>query len=87
MTRKQLLRTLQSNAYCIQKLRDYKRETFPPGSTVLVKDTMRYCGTGIVTHEDGCPDTHLAVRLSNGNIWYYALKNCTPYETTPNKPV
>ena len=59
------------------ELRDKLSETvntmYPIGCVVEVENP-RYKGQGIVTGRGDCPLGKLAVRLSNGNTWWYELE-------------
>lgn len=68
------------NAYMQAKgrIEAFKNQQFPIGSNVWV-DSSRYIGPGVVTSDPDCPPLHqLAVRLENGNVWWYPLEDCKP---------
>ena len=54
-----------------------KAARFPRLSVVMV-DSARYHGPGIVVVEDGCRPENLAVRLQNDNVWHYPALACEP---------
>lgn len=57
-------------------LKHHKGTRFPAGSNVIVK-APRYKGPGVVAGDSECPADHLAVRLPNGNVWFYPLECCS----------
>lgn len=54
-----------------------KAQTFPVRSWVQVSCPGRYVGPGQVM-QDSEPADQLAVRLDNGNTWWYPIEACTP---------
>lgn len=56
-------------------LEKWKQDTFPPRTVVCV-ECPQYKGFGIATMEDGTRPEQLAVRLENGNIWWYPVRDC-----------
>lgn len=58
-------------------LLEVKARQFPEGKSVQV-DCDQYKGPGIVVLRDGTPPNKLAVRLGNGNVWWYPIECCTP---------
>lgn len=53
-----------------------KNEMFPKNTLVEV-NSPRYHGKGIVSeHQHGCSADNLAVKLDNGNTWYYPVNCC-----------
>lgn len=59
------------------QLAAWKSQTFVPGSVVTV-DCERYSGDGMVFYDPDCPLDQLAVRLQNGNAWWYPIEKCRP---------
>jgi hypothetical protein len=54
----------------------WKRNAYPYKSYVYVSCTQ-YTGHGIVDNDGNCPVDKLAVRLENGNTWWYPLDACS----------
>lgn len=54
------------------KLIDWRRDNFPVRSVVYV-ECDQYTGFGIV-ERDGAEPHQLAVRLENGNTWWYPVE-------------
>jgi len=67
-------------------LRAWKVKTFPHGQIVRVDCKGRYEGYGIVERQDEPPDK-LAVRLENGNVWWYPLDDCVKAEPSALLPL
>lgn len=63
--------------YAHSQLLKLKNKMFPSGQRVMV-DCERYRGEGTVVMEDGTPPENLAVKLENGNVWYYPVHHCKP---------
>lgn len=61
----------------VSKFAVWKVQAYPRGARVKV-DCARYCGTGEVAYDvtEACPIDHLAVKLENGNVWWYPIENC-----------
>lgn len=58
----------------IKRLTDWKAKHFQPGTEVLV-NCDRYVGKGVVVEEE-CRPLMIPVRIENGNVWHYPIKNC-----------
>ena len=61
-------------------LERYKAGEFPHGTRVKVECPRRYTGPGVAVDDDRVPADHLAVRLENGNTWWYPLECCANAE-------
>lgn len=59
-----------------ERLIEARRREFPSGRGVRVVDE-RYNGYGMIVDDDGCPVDQLAVKLENGNTWWYSLDSCS----------
>lgn len=59
-----------------ERLLETKQREFPVGRGVRVVHE-RYNGYGMIMADDGCPIDQLAVRLENGNTWWYPLDSCS----------
>lgn len=59
-----------------QRLTEARQREFPSGRGVRVINE-RYNGYGMITDDDGCPPDQLAVKLENGNTWWYPLDDCS----------
>jgi hypothetical protein len=59
-----------------ERLTEARQREFPAGRGVRVVHE-RYNGYGMVVVDDGCPIDQLAVKLENGNTWWYPLDSCS----------
>lgn len=59
-----------------ERLVEARHNEFPIGRGVRVVHE-RYNGYGIIVEDDGCPVDQLAVKLENGNTWWYPLDSCS----------
>ncbi len=74
----ELAEALMSSFQCIRThLEEYKAKSLPSGTEVTVK-CDRYDGPGVVVSEDDCPIQQVAVKLPNGNTWWYDVNQVTP---------
>jgi hypothetical protein len=55
-----------------------EKERLFPGGTKVHVDCGRYKGPGIVAASVTCPPHQVAVRLGNGNIWWYPIESVFP---------
>lgn len=62
----------------LAELERHKADRFYPGTHVLV-NCSRYHGHGIAVTDNQCPPDQIAVRLENGNVWWYPLEACRPW--------
>lgn len=58
------------------RLTEAREREFPAGRGVRVVSD-RYNGYGMIVDDDGCPVDQLAVKLENGNTWWYPLDDCS----------
>lgn len=58
------------------RLLEARAAEFKSGRGVRVVSD-RYNGYGMVVDDDGCPPDQLAVKLENGNTWWYPLEGCS----------
>jgi hypothetical protein len=65
-----------------ENLIDAKWGAFPIGTPVLV-DCPQYSGPGIITQEANTPPNKVAVRLENGNVWWYPILSVVPNSISP----
>ncbi len=56
------------------QLSKWKLSAFPLGSLVTVDDP-KYHGDGHVSFDGSTPVDQVAVRLGNGNVWWYPVEN------------
>ncbi len=54
-----------------------KLQLFPLHKPVIV-NCPRYRGHGVRVPDHGEPPEQIAVRLENGNVWWYPIENCQP---------
>lgn len=59
-----------------ERLLEAKQREFPSGRGVRVVNE-RYNGYGMIVTNDDCPVDQLAVKLENGNTWWYPLDCCS----------
>lgn len=59
-----------------ERLTEGRRAEFPSGRGVRVVHE-RYNGYGMIVDDDSCPVDQLAVKLENGNTWWYPLDSCS----------
>lgn len=59
-----------------ERLTEARQREFPVGRGVRVVHE-RYNGYGMIVEDDGCPVDQLAVKLENGNTWWYSLDSCS----------
>ncbi len=57
-------------------LRSYRKENYPRDTVVQVDHPGQFQGQGIVVDKFECPPDHLAVRISNDNVWWYPIDKC-----------
>lgn len=71
---------LRTRLASFRKHREWLREArdaeFKAGSPVRVRRDGGHDLHGLVTVDAGCPLDQLAVRLENGNTWWYSLDDC-----------
>ena len=60
-----------------QALRLFRQSNYPTGTLVNV-DAVKYHGPGTVAADSLRPVTQIPVKLENGNVWFYDLKDCAP---------
>lgn len=58
------------------RLVEARHHEFKPGRAARVINE-RYRGYGLIVVDDGCPVDQLAVKLENGNTWWYPLEDCS----------
>lgn len=68
----------------LEELEQLKHEAFQCGATVQV-DAPQYHGKWRVTIQDGTPPDNLAVRISNGNTWFYPVDCCRVVNDEPGQ--
>lgn len=59
-----------------EQLTEARQQEYPAGRGVRVVNE-RYNGYGMIAEDDGCPVDQLAVKLENGNTWWYPLEDCS----------
>lgn len=59
-----------------ERLKEARDAEFKAGRAVRVNRESGHHLYGLVTTNDGCPLDQLAVRLENGNVWWYPLDDC-----------
>lgn len=59
-----------------ERLIEARQREFPVGRGVRVAHE-RFHGYGLIVDDDGCPLDQLAVKLENGNTWWYELDTCS----------
>lgn len=59
-----------------ERLIEARQREFPTGRGVRVIHE-RFNGYGMIVEDDGCPVDQLAVKLENGNTWWYPLDSCS----------
>lgn len=64
-----------------EALLDYRRETFPPETIVLV-NCDQYKGLGVCVADGLSNPDQVSVRLGNGNTWWYHIEACQPVSKT-----
>lgn len=69
-----LLKRYESALAALEK---HKAERFYPGTKVNVK-CQRYTGPGMAVTDNQCPPDQVAVKLENGNVWWYRITDCAP---------
>jgi hypothetical protein len=60
----------------MERLQEARHREFPIGRGVRVVHE-RYNGYGMIVEDGGCPVDQLAVKLENGNTWWYPLDSCS----------
>lgn len=65
-----------------KKLLDYKASELPPNTVVYV-ECDQYTGYGISVLNDGVKPNQIAVKLENGNTWWYPVEKTFPANTRP----
>ena len=73
---------LTSYRACHNALVIHRTQQFPSGTEVKVNVPGRYVGPGVAV-QDGCPADQVAVRLPNGNTWWYPLDCVQAKEVKP----
>ena len=58
------------------RLMESRNAEFKPRRAVRVINE-RYHGFGLIVHDETCPLDQIAVRLENGNTWWYPLDDCS----------
>lgn len=59
-----------------ERLIEARQAEFPVGRGVRVAHE-RFHGYGMVVSDESCPPDQLAVKLENGNTWWYSLDTCS----------
>ena len=71
-----LLSRLQRFQEARDRLREARDAEFRPGRGARVIND-RYNGYGLVVRDEGCPLDQIAVKLENGNTWWYPIEDCS----------
>ena len=57
------------------RLREARDAEFKVGRGVRVINE-RYSGYGLIVADESCPLDQIAVKLENGNTWWYPVRDC-----------
>ena len=71
-----LVEALDAYKSAAMKLERLRREQFPEGCSVRIA-SGQYHGLGEVVAVPECPLDQIAVRIENGNLWWYPLETAT----------
>jgi hypothetical protein len=71
-----LMSRLRSFETARDRLREARATEFKPGRGVSVSND-RYHGYGLIVADEGCPLDQIAVKLVNGNTWWYPIEDCS----------
>ena len=73
-------RILRDYRDSLRRLEEYRKANFQAHTKVIV-NAPQYKGPGITTVEDATRPDQVAVRLGNGNVWWYPIECVRRVET------